>query len=59
MNICEGCSAAIPDEVGKCDWLVRHETNKGDCPCTDCLIKMMCKHACHDFRVASPLVMKF
>lgn len=49
---CNGCSNLFNSRLGKgnrCD-LAKINTN-GDCPCTHCLVKMVCDSPCKDFYI--------
>ncbi len=39
---CRGCKDYTREE---CDL----PNEKGDCPCTECLVKMMCDYGCDEF----------
>lgn len=49
-NNCDGCFTyppnIDPDDIGCAH--VPDNTN-GECPCTRCIIKMMCEEPCHDY----------
>ncbi len=47
---CKGCLAFYERGGGRCDWMIANETNEGDCPCTHCIVKMMCQDACDAFK---------
>jgi len=49
-RICKGCSNAINNNEG-CTVCIEPVSERGEeCPCSICLIKMMCRHSCLEFR---------
>ncbi len=44
MNTNEHCSGCVSNSCGSDQY-----NDKGQCPCTKCVVKMMCKKACYDF----------
>lgn len=53
MNYCEGCFSYIystdTGEMLCCMFKVFND--EGQCPCTLCVVKMMCENACNDYHV--------
>jgi hypothetical protein len=46
---CKSC-LTYNEYSDKCGILIASELNlKGDCPCTNCLIKVMCNKGCDDY----------
>lgn len=43
-----GCKGCI--EFDCCDYVKEHDIAK-DCPCLECLIKMICKHMCSKYEL--------
>ena len=51
---CKGCKTDNPD--GSCTWFIKD--TKTICPCSICLIKMICSNSCSDFLLYSSSVNK-
>ena len=48
INHCKGCQIALPFLV-KC--YLHSYNDKGQCPCSNCIVKPMCKIECDDFKL--------
>jgi hypothetical protein len=46
-DYCKGCAAY--DKYGICE--MNKFNDNGECPCSECIIKMMCNEACHGWSV--------
>jgi hypothetical protein len=42
---CSGCR-----DHGYCN-MPTHDSNNKPCPCSNCLVKMICQHPCRDFKL--------
>jgi len=49
-NSCKGCSSMNSDDLElPCIYLSYFKTNQnGECPCSNCLVKVVCEEACED-----------
>ncbi len=47
MKHCKGCYAYTRTERSPCS--ISGYNKKGECPCTTCIIKVMCNKTCDDF----------
>ena len=47
MNYCEGCFSL--DGARPIGCILVEFNKKGNCPCWQCMIKMMCNSACEEF----------
>lgn len=54
-NYCDGCRSYIPeltDQISCCSHIEFNQNSK--CPCTECIVKVMCLDACQlfaDFKI--------
>jgi len=49
MN-CNGCASLLVDYVGsECSYTTSGIKDLLDCPCKECLIKVMCQKRCYNF----------
>lgn len=44
---CDGCLTYVPDKGSSCKF--SGYNYDGKCPCTNCIIKMMCGEPCNDY----------
>ncbi len=52
MIRCDGCaSASNPKKCGVTNEMVQRLTMDITCPCSDCLVKMMCQKGCKAYHV--------
>lgn len=53
MDYCDGCFSYVYSvSRGKILYCSFKEYNEeGQCPCTTCVVKVMCEHACNDYHV--------
>ena len=50
-RICTGCNNFVIEDDDGCTICIEPINSKGEvCPCSTCLIKMMCSHSCEEFR---------
>ncbi len=45
MNNCEGCLTYSTSDAEHC----KDDNSNGECPCTACVIKVMCNDSCKTF----------
>jgi len=51
IESCKGCYSNIS---GTCTYYFRFFATIEDCPCNKCIIKMVCKEACDEYRDLIP-----
>ena len=49
---CKGCSATFYNDALDSMFVCNYtQHNKGQCPCTECIVKMMCTNTCNSFMI--------
>ena len=52
-DYCEGCATSTEDQ---CD--MSNINKEGECPCTECIIKMICRQGCNGYNEWRSTVVK-
>lgn len=49
MNYCEGCATYLAQNENHHDCPYYKDNQDSSCPCSNCLVKMMCGDPCDDY----------